>query len=163
MNEMLQKAQVDSDPFGLRDIDFSMRIPEKSEMFEPSEAKAYIEGCDYPESVDELLLASEIVRLFSPRHFREMKIMDVMCGPGRLGRELLALGAQHVIFHDGDGIMVDHAKKEASQILLPRQNMGVVRSPVDRIPLPDNELDLTLSHNSIHQLSDLDKLKTVIT
>ena len=119
--------QPDSDPFGLRGFDFRTRVPEKSEMFDESEARAYINGCDYPETVDDLLLALEVQNLFGSKAIRDMRIMDAMCGPGRLGRELMALGAQHVIFHDGDQIMISHAKNQAAAVMQSGQNVGIVK------------------------------------
>lgn len=160
--ETLQMTQPDSDPFGLRGFDFSGRIPERSEMFDEEEARTYINGCDYPETVDDLLLALEMKKFFGPVEFRRMRILDAMCGPGRLGRELLILGAQHVIFHDGDETMIAHATKQALTILKPGQSIASVQSDVSNIPLPDNHLDLVVSHNPTHQLSDLDRLSTVM-
>ncbi len=159
--ENLEK-QNGSDPFGLRGFDFNGRVPEKSEMFDVEEAKTYIEGCDYPESVDDLLLALEMQRLFGPVGIRTMRTLDAMCGPGRLGRELLNLGAQHVIFHDGDETMITHARTQAFNVMESGQSIGFVTSDVDNIPLQDNLFDLVICHNATHQLSNLDRLGTVM-
>ncbi len=155
-------TQPDSDPSGLRGFNFNVRVPEKSEMFDEAEAKAYINGCDYPETVDDLLLALEVQNLFGHGAIRNMSILDAMCGPGRLGRELMELGAQHVIFHDGDETMISHAKNQASAIMQSGQSVGIVKSPVDDIPIPDHKLDLIVCHNSTHQLSSLDRLQIVM-
>ena len=80
--DILQIQQPDSDPFGLRRFDFRTRIPEESEMFTPEEAKLYIHGCDYPESVDDLLLAWEIEQRFGS--LGDEVILDAMCGPGKI-------------------------------------------------------------------------------
>jgi len=160
--EALERTQLGFDPFGLRGFDFSVRIPERSEIFEEGEARTYIDGCDYPESVDDLLLALEMQRLFAPVGIRSMRILDAMCGPGRLGRELLGLGAQSVVFHDGDEIMTAHARNQALVVLQSGQNMDITTSPVDDIPLPDNMFDLVICHNATHQLSTLDRLGIVM-
>ena len=152
-------VQSASDPFGLGHIDFSIRVPEKSEMFDATEAKLYIDGCDYPESADDLLLALEIQSLFGYDEIRSMSILDTMCGPGRLGRELLTLGADQVVFHDGHQTMLENAKEKASHVTHPRQKIATVLSPVENITLPDNSFDLVVCHNSTHQLSNLEKLR----
>jgi ubiquinone/menaquinone biosynthesis C-methylase UbiE len=146
------------DPFGLRQVDFSQRIPEETEMFSRKEARTYIESCDYPESVDDLLLAWEVKQKFNHIGLENMTILDAMCGPGRLGRELLNLGTRHVVFHDGDWIMTQHAQAKAQEIIKPGQNIHSLTVPVDRIPLPANYFDLVVCHNSTHQLSSLEKL-----
>ena len=161
IKDTLQIAQPDTDPFGLRGFDFSIRLSEKSELFTSTEARAYIDGCDYPESVDDLLLALEVQRLFSPDG-RSMRILDAMCGPGRLGRELLNLGAQNVVFHDGDETMTTHARNQASTTAQPGQSMDVSTSPVDNIPLPDNMFDMVVCHNATHQLLSIERLHTVM-
>ncbi len=154
--------QNNTDPFGLRGFDFSVRVPEKSEMFDEEEVRTYIDGCDYPESVDDLLLALEMQNFFGPVELRRMRILDAMCGPGRLGRELLNLGAQHVIFHDGDETMITHARTQAFNIMESGQSIGFVTSDVDNIPLQDNLFDLVICHNATHQLSNLDRLSIVM-
>jgi len=131
-------------------------------MFTREEARTYIDGCDYPESADDLLLALEMQRLFGPAGIRSMKILDAMCGPGRLGRELLNLGAQHVVFQDGDETMITHARNQAFKVMQSGQSMGFVTSDVGNIPLPNNMFDLVISHNATHQLSNLDRLGTVM-
>jgi ubiquinone/menaquinone biosynthesis C-methylase UbiE len=159
MKDISMSLSAEFDPFGLRRIDFRVRIPEKTEIFSPEEARAYIDGCDYPESIDDLLLALEIEHLFGSKTLKQMNIMDAMCGPGRLGRELLILGAHSVTFHDGDPIMLAHAKTQAHSL---NGRVGFQLSPVDAIGLPDNTFDLVVCHNSTHQLSDEAKLATVM-
>lgn len=157
-NERFKITPPDSDPFGLRQMDFARRVSEISEMFTDEEAQMYIDGCDYPESADDLLLALEVQERFGSNQLQGMKILDVMCGPGRLGRELLNLGAQQVVFHDGAETMLAHARNRASAILQPGQNIETVLAPVDDIRLPDNHFDLVTCHNSTHQLSSVNKL-----
>ncbi len=146
------------DLFGLRKVDFIRRVSEKTEMFSREEARTYIDGCDYPESVDDLLMAWEIQKRFNHVGLENMTILDAMCGPGRLGRELLNLGAQHVVFHDGDPIMIEHAQRKAAEIIELKQNISTVLSLVDEISLPSDEIDLVVCHNSTHQLSSQGKL-----
>lgn len=160
--EKIETIQDGSDPFGLRGLDFSVRVPEKSEMFDESEARTYIDGCDYPESADDLLLALEMQKLFGPVGIRRMQILDAMCGPGRLGRELLNLGVQHVVFQDGDETMITHARTQAFKAMQSGQSIGFVTSNVDNILLPDNMFDLIICHNATHQLSSLDRLGVVM-
>lgn len=160
--ETLQVTQSDNNPFGLRGLDFSMRIPEKFEIFTDTEAQTYITSCDYPESVDDLLLALEMQGLFGPERIRSMSVLDVMCGPGRLGRELLGLGVQRVVFHDGDETMIAHARNQALMIMQDGQSIDTVTSDVVDIPHPDNEFDLIICHNSTHQLSSIHRLDQVM-
>lgn len=162
MKKEIQIIQSDSDQFGLGRFDFSIRTPEKSEMFDKNDAQTYIDGCDYPESADDLLLALEMQRLFGAENIRRMKILDAMCGPGRLGREFLNLGAHHVVFQDGDETMISHARNKAFEIMRSGQNMGFVTSNVDNILLPDNMFDLIIVHNATHQLSSLSRLSIVM-
>lgn len=144
------------DPFGIRKKDFRVRKPEKSEMFTPEEARAYIKGCDFSETVDYLLLAWEIQQRFGL--LENKTFMEAMCGPGRLGRDLLDLGAKSVIFHDGDPTMIHHAVSKARSKNHHNQNINSLTFPVDSIPLPDNSLDLIVCQNSTHQLSSVEKL-----
>ncbi|MBI2039985.1 methyltransferase domain-containing protein [Candidatus Microgenomates bacterium] len=160
--EELKVRQFDSDPFGLRGFDFSVRVPEKSEIFDEGEARAYIEGCDYPESADDLLLALEVQRMFGQDSIGRIRILDAMCGPGRLGREFLGLGVQSVWFHDGDEIMTSHAKEEALKVLNDGQTINVITSPVESIPVPDNSFDLVICHNATHQMASIDRLGMVM-
>lgn len=146
------------DLFGLKNVDFGRRVPEKAEMFSSDEARTYINGCDYPESVDDLLLAWEIKQRFGHIGLENMTILDAMCGPGRLGRELLNLGARHVVFHDGDRTMINHATSKAFEIMREEQQVQSITVPVDKITLPKNTFDLVVCHNSIHQLSSQEKL-----
>lgn len=160
--EKLEIIQTDLDPFGLIGFDFSTRVPEKSEMFNPGEARAYVEGCDYPQSADDLLLALEVQNLFSPATLRSMRILDAMCGPGRLGREFLGLDVQSIWFHDGDGIMTTHANEQALKVLNDGQSINVITSPVEKIPIADNTFDLVICHNATHQLATLERLSIVM-
>jgi ubiquinone/menaquinone biosynthesis C-methylase UbiE len=150
------------DKFGLRKLDFSKRVPEHSEMFDAKEAKTYIDGCDYADSVDDLLLAWEIQDRFSHIGIENMRILDAMCGPGRLGRELLNLGARNVTFLDGDETMINHANKQASLIIQPGQHISSVVALVDNITIRDDVFDLVVCHNSTHQLTDTDKLRKTL-
>lgn len=161
--ELAGSLDGEIDPFGLRGFDFSVRVPEKSEMFDEKDAGIYIEKCDYPMTADDLLLAweiqqLEIQQLFGPVDIRRMKVLDAMCGPGRLGRELLILGAQHVIFHDGDETMITHARTQALDVMQSGQSIGFVTSDVANINLPDDTFDLIVCHNATHQLLNLDRL-----
>jgi len=150
------------DPFGLRNLDFNRRVPEKTEMFSPEETRTYIDGCDYLESVDDFLLAWEIKQRFSHIGLENMTILDAMCGPGRLGRELLNLGAKEIVFHDGDRTMTNHAVTNARQTKKEGQVIVGVTLPVDKLFLPENIFDLVVCHNSTHQLSSLKKLNKVM-
>lgn len=161
MREAIMPAEK-PDPFGLRKVNFESRVPEKSEMFSREEALTYIQGCDYPESADDLLLAIEVQNRFRDSNIKTMHILDSMCGPGRLGRELLKLGAKSVTFHDGDVTMMNHAAEQALATKRPQQEVNSIISPVDAIAAPDNAFDLVVCHNSTHQLSELGRLHTVL-
>lgn len=156
----MQPIQHDTDPFGIRKLDLTVRVPEKSEMFTREEAMTYIQGCDFPESVDDLLLAWEIDEHFGP--LGNKTILDAMCGPGRLGRELMQLGTHYIVFHDGDHTMMAHAKTMAEAGVRNGQMMHAIISPVDKIALPANMFDLVVCHNSTHQLESIGKLHAVI-
>jgi len=161
METSWKKGELSSiDPFNLKEINFTIRQPEASEMFPPEEAQLYIDGCDYETSCDDLLLAIEIANDFGD--LSQMTILDAMCGPGRLGRELLSFGAGSVTFHDGAEIMINHAKKQtAKKELIDSQQINFIQSLIDQIPLPDNQFDLIAVHNSTHQLKSFEKLVTV--
>lgn len=159
---MTTETKIDVDPFGLNGFDFSVRTPETSEIFSKEDANGYIIGCDYPNSADDLLLAWEMQNKFGPVAIRRMRILDAMCGPGRLGREFMALGAEQVVFHDGDQTMIKNAKKKAFRKMKSGQSVGFVISDVGQIPLPDNMFDLVICHNATHQLSDSDRLGAVM-
>src|SRR5260221_3866219 len=148
------------DEFNLESFNFGNRTPEKSEIFSEDEALTYIDKCDYPESADDLLLAWEIAHQFT--NIGEMSILDAMCGPGRLGRELLNLGAQSATFHDGHKTMLNHAQKEALDSVRQNQDTKSVLSQVNKIPLPNGSFDLVVCHNSTHQLSSVERLRDTI-
>lgn len=153
--------RAETDPFGLRKLDFSVRVPERSEMFTKEEALTYIQGCDYPASIDDWLVAREMGVKFGRRALKTMTILDAMAGPGRLGRELSRMGAKLVVGHDGDETMIAHNRRQAWV----RERLGKMKfvlSPVDAIPLPDNSFDLVVCHNSTHQIESTDKLHTVM-
>lgn len=158
MKDALLRTIVDADLFGLRGVDFRVRVPEQAEMFSPEDARAYIEGCDYPESADDFMLALEIRQMFGDR-MNTMRMLDAMCGPGRLGRELLQLGAQHVMFHDGDETMIAHATSQAFRAMCSGQSVGFVTANVHSIPLRDNMFDVVICHNATHQLSSTERLQ----
>ena len=151
----------DADPFGLRKLDFINRIPERTEMFSNLEAQTYIDGCDYPKSVDDLLFAWEINKRFNHIGIERMHILDAMTGPGRLGSELLSLGASHITFHDGHNIMLDHAEKKALELFQP-DRFSTILSPVDTLKVLDNTFDLVVCHNSTHQLENAEKLRKTL-
>lgn len=158
----LSVRSVEADPFGLRKLDFTRRVPEHSEMFTREEALTYIKGCDYPSSVDDWLLARELAQQFGKRRLRTMSVLDVMSGPGRLGREISKMGAGFVVEHDGDETMLTHARRQA-WARTAFGKMGFVHSPVEHIALPDNTFDLVVSHNSTHQMASLDRLRSALT
>ena len=91
-----------------------------------------------------------------------MRILEAMCGPGRFGRELLQLGVQRVIFHDGYETMTAHARNQALTVMQVGQSIDTITSSADNIPHPDNGFDLIVCHNSTHQLSSIDKLSKVM-
>ncbi len=157
--EALEMTQLSPDPHGLNRFDFGVRVPEKSEIFNEEEAQKYITGCDIPETADDLLLALEMQSLFGPMSIRRMKILDTMCGPGRLGREFLELGTQHVVFHDGHETMITHAITEASKVRQSGQIVESITSDVAHIRSDDNMFDLVICHNATHQLSDQERLE----
>ncbi|MFH0749845.1 MAG: class I SAM-dependent methyltransferase [Candidatus Gottesmanbacteria bacterium] len=157
-NEPIKLSE--QDPFGLKKCDFKHRTPEKSEMFSKEEALTYIEGCDFPESADDFLLALEIKERFGT--VEHLHILDAMCGPGRLGRDLISIGSQHVSFHDGDETMLNHAMKKASKNLSKEKRIASILSPVEHIPVPDDTFDLVVCHNSTHQLNSVEKLQQVM-
>lgn len=155
--------RTDPNLSGLRGFDFTMRVPEITEMFTPTEAKTYIDGCDYPESVDDLLLALEVQGQFrSDGGIGNKRLLDAMCGPGRLGREFLDLGVPSVTFHDGDETMTSHARDQAAVYAEFGQSVDVVTSPADNIPLPDGAFDLVVCHNSTHQVASIGRLRLVM-
>lgn len=156
--QIVNAGQFKEDPFGLRSIDFRTRIPEISEKFSSEEAEAYIDGCDFPGTADYFLVAKRMGEVVG--NFRGKRILEAMCGPGVLGREIWAQGGQNIAFHDGDQTMLEHALQKAASIshLIP----PCILSEVDDMPVPDNQFDLVVCHNSTHQLADQEKLKKAL-
>lgn len=119
----------------------------------------YITGCDYLETADYLSAAWRVNEIAGS--LNEKRILDAMCGPGGLGRELLLLGAKHVVFHDGDPIMVNHAVKKAFEVRGPEQQVQSLFLPVDQIRSASS-FDLVVCQNSLHQLASTERLKKVM-
>ncbi|HCM51970.1 TPA: hypothetical protein DIS56_02450 [Candidatus Saccharibacteria bacterium] len=162
---LMEAIRLEANRFGFRPEDFIIRAPEQSELFDEEDTRKYIEGCDYLKSADDLLLALELQNAFGIENIRNMRILDAMCGPGRLGRELLGLGVSHVTFHDGHRTMINHAEAKATETLASNadnQSVRFVTSDAESTGLLSNEFDLVVCHNSIHQLRDDERLRGVI-
>lgn len=145
-----------TDPFGIKQIDFRIRLPELSEIFTEEEANLYIKGCDYKESVDDFLAAKKMLEVaqINNDQLMEMHILDVMCGPGALGRNFLKFGAKYVTFHDGHDVMLKHALFEAQKEKIADQEINSVLSDATQMDINDNTFELVVCHNSPHQLGN---------
>lgn len=129
----------------------TVRIPEKSEIFPPDEAKLYADGCDFPETSDYVIVAAEIDFLFDVSGH----IVEVGFGPGNLCGELLTIGddTTKITGVDGSPVMVAHAEnKFSSEVASGR--MKFIEGLAQNLPLPDNSVDGIVCFNTFHQFAD---------
>lgn len=145
-------------------LDLTNRVPEVLEEFTDTNARKYIEACDFPETVDYIMLVWEIQRLLGTERLQSMSVLEAMCGPGRLGRDFLTRArVPSVTFHDGHNLMLKYAIARAQAVLDPStQKIASVHSDVTSIPIPDNSFDLVIVQNSLHQLSNIERLQAAI-
>ena len=136
--------------------DCSKRVLEPSEMFNEVEANLYIEGCDFPKTSDYIIPAVWIDNRFG---VGGKTILEICTGPGNLALELSKLGAQKVVGLDGDPTMINHARqKEALSTGLEFQ-----QGFVDSMPFEENQFDLAVVQNSLHQLFEpLEAIKDMV-
>ncbi|WP_088318987.1 bifunctional 2-polyprenyl-6-hydroxyphenol methylase/3-demethylubiquinol 3-O-methyltransferase UbiG [Kineosporia sp. R_H_3] len=88
-----------------------------------------------------------LLRLVDPRGLRAV---DLGCGGGTYARELLRLGAAHVVGVDSSAPILDAARADAPA------GLDLVRADVAATGLPDGAADLVLSRAVVHHLADLD-------
>lgn len=128
------------------------RRPEKSEMFNHRDARAYL-GCDDPKTSDYVIVAEEIARRFGKRGHLTGNVAEVCFGPGNLSGELLQKGADKVIGIDGDPVMVTHAKHKFAKEISTGQ-MEFRKGLAQQLPIPDRSVRGIINFNSFHQFGD---------
>lgn len=114
-------------------------------MFNEIEANLYIEGCDFPETSDYIIPAVWLDNTFG---VRDKTILEICTGPGNLALELSKLGAKKVVGLDGDLTMINHARQKEALA----QGLEFQQGFVDALPFQDNQFDLAVIQNSLHQL-----------
>lgn len=153
MEKKLLTKQSDVDPSGLGRRDFSVRVPERSEMFDARDSSTYIHGCDYPKTSDYAIVAAEAVLAFGAQGRLCGQIVEICPGPGNLCGELLRRGADRVVGIDGDPVMIDHASRKFS-VQISNGQMQFLVSTAQELPLEDNVACGTVNFNSFHQFQD---------
>lgn len=155
MKDEIQKITInsESDPFGLKKVDFSVRVPEKAEIFNANDASTYIEGCDFLKTSDYAIVAAEIALEFGKEGKITGHIVEVCPGPGNLCGELLDMGAGKVTGIDGSPVMINHARKK---FLKQIANGQIEFKPgmAQNLPLPDGAVDGIVNFNSFHQFAN---------
>lgn len=153
MKDIIVLNSDESDPFDPKKVNPGARVPERVEIFEPVEARTYIEGCDFPETSDYAIVAAEITHEFGTDGNIAGHIVEVCPGPGNLCEELLGIGANKVTGIDGSPVMIAHVKnKFRNQI-----DAGLIDFKLgmaQNLPLPDNCVDGIVNFNSFHQFAD---------
>lgn len=144
---------IDTDPFGLSSLDFSIRLPEKSEIFNEEDALTYICGCDYEETSDYKILAEEIAHQLGNKGRLHGQILEVCFGPGNLCGELLRKGATKVIGVDACPIMIKHSSKKFWREIVGGQ-MQFIQAQAQNLPFSNNTFEGVVNFNSFHQFSD---------
>jgi ubiquinone/menaquinone biosynthesis C-methylase UbiE len=87
-----------------------------------------------------------------------MVCVDLGCGGGRLALALARLGAT-VIGVDVSSAMVERMEAQAKSEGL--ENVSGIVSPIERLTLPADSVDLVISNYALHHLLDPDKGKVV--
>ncbi|MEK7587853.1 MAG: class I SAM-dependent methyltransferase, partial [Patescibacteria group bacterium] len=126
---------------------------EACEIFDAPEARTYIDGCDFPQTSDYAIVASEIAREFGNSGRISGHIVEVCPGPGNLCGELLTVGAQKVTGVDGSPVMLAHARKKFQEQIAASE-MGFREGLAQRLPLADHSVDGIVNFNSFHQFAD---------
>lgn len=145
------------------------RRPEKNEVFDEKDAKAYASGCDFKEGIkqtsDYAIVAAEAARMFGTQGRLSGLVVEVCPGPGNLCGELLHKGASKVIGIDASQTMLDHASEKFKREIAKNQ-MEFKKGWAQQLPLGDNIAKGTLNFHSFHQFKDeqraFDALKEMI-
>lgn len=148
-----QLSKLINEPVVFEQKNSSVRIPERVEIFDPSEAITYIEGCDFPRTSDYAIVAAEIAREFGDGFGINGHIVEVCPGPGNLCGELVDIGATQVTGIDGSPVMIAHVKNKFREQIIAGQmdfKLGMAQS----LPLADNSVDGIVNFNSFHQFAD---------
>jgi SAM-dependent methyltransferase len=113
--------------------------------------------------VGERYLAHHDGRRFSPNHVMEdpavlaeigdpagLRVIDLGCGDGRFGRELIAAGCADYLGIDGSATMVDRACRELTG---PRARVEL--ADLEDFEAPAQSADLVTARLSLHYVADL--------
>ena len=145
------------------------RRPEKDEVFNEKDAKAYASGCDFHEGIkktsDYAIVAAEAARMFGKQGRLSGLVVEVCPGPGNLCGELIKRGAQKTIGIDASETMLDHASdKFAREITQGR--MEFQKGWAQKLPVNDGVAKGSINFHSFHQFKDeqraFDALKEMV-
>jgi ubiquinone/menaquinone biosynthesis C-methylase UbiE len=85
----------------------------------------------------------------------QKKVLDIGCGDGRFGLELIEQGCTHYTGIDGSTNMIDLAKEKLqSQI----DNLSFVHTTIEEWDYPINQYDIVVSRLVIHYIEDVTNL-----
>lgn len=145
------------------------RIPEKAEVFDEKDAKAYATGCDFKEGIkktsDYTIVAAEAARMFGKRGRLSGLVVEVCPGPGNLCGELIQMGVKQTIGIDASQTMLDHASRKFAREIA-QGRMKFKKGWAQQLPLMDGIAKGSLNFHSFHQFNDeqraLDALKEMV-
>ncbi|WP_456271474.1 class I SAM-dependent DNA methyltransferase [Bacillus sp. AK031] len=84
---------------------------------------------------------------------RNKKILDLGCGDGGFGSELLQMGINHYTGVDGSTNMIKYAQEESNS-----NKATFILSNLEELQIEDNEYDLILSRMVLHYIEELEPL-----
>lgn len=145
------------------------RRPEKDEVFNDKDAKAYATGCDFKEGIkktsDYAIVAAEAARMFGTRGRLSGLVVEVCPGPGNLCGELIKKGAQKVIGIDASETMLDHATKKFEREIA-QGRIEFKKGWAQKLPINDGIANGSINFHSFHQFKDdqraFDALKDMV-
>lgn len=145
------------------------RRPEKDEVFNEEDAKAYASGCDFKEGIkqtsDYAIVAAEAARMFGKRGRLSGLVVEVCPGPGNLCGELLHKGASKVIGIDASETMLNHASQKFVHEIA-QGRMEFKKGWAQNLPINDGVAKGSINFHSFHQFKDeqraFDALKEMV-
>lgn len=145
------------------------RRPEKDEVFNEKDAKAYATGCDFKEGIkktsDYAIVAAEAARMFGRGGRLSGLVVEVCPGPGNLCGELIKMGAQKTIGIDASETMLDHASQKFAREIA-QGRMEFKKGWAQKLPVKDDIAKGSVNFHSFHQFKDeqraFDALKEMV-
>ena len=133
------------------------RKPEKDEVFNVKDARAYATGCDFQEGMkktsDYAIVAAEAARMFGKQGRLSGLVVEVCPGPGNLCGELIKMGAQKTIGIDASETMLDHASDKFSREII-QGRMEFKKGWAQKLPINDGIAKGSVNFHSFHQFKD---------